>query len=543
MGRIEKMPSAILNEHRSEILAQWQSQVRKLRAARGLNHYELLDHLPALLDRIGEMADEIAAGLPHDARPQEAHKHAAERLQVGFDLAQLIAEYGILRRSVAHFCRDEPGAFALDEAIDSALITSAEGFAALHEQALVGARRNVRRLEGILSAIFDGVLVADQTGSVALANNGASRVFGVPREALCIPLAEYPARFDLRSPDGEPVPPIAISALAGETVASVERVITPPTLNTDRHIRASAAPLLGEDGAVEGAVVVVSDITDRKKIETDLVDAARLREEILAVVSHDLKNPLGAILMSADHLARKITEPRARKQVDTIRRSAARMDRLMADLLDVASLQVGRLPVDPEEIDVRLLVDEAIESHQPLAHDGSLTLLRDPPGSGSDGSTAPPLPHALADRSRTLQVLSNLLGNAIKFCSPGDTIVVRTLASRDKLHFSVADTGPGIPADDIPHIFEPYWSARNPAKQGTGLGLFISKGIVEAQGGRIWVESSVGAGTTFHFTLPIALPREATPPPTGKARPREQPGIAQSDATEERAERSRPEPP
>lgn len=490
-------PSAILTEHRKDILDQWQREVRRLKAARPPDPGELTDHLPALLDRIGEIADQLAAGRPPDRPQPEAAAHGAERRQLGFGMAALILEYGILRRTIARFCQADPrAAAALDEAIDRALVGSAERFAAERDRALREARRSVRRLEGILSAIVDGVFVADESGRVVLANGGAERIFGVPREDLLIPLSDYQEKFNLRTPDGEPVAPIAARALQGEVVLPVERVITLPHGGRDRHLRTSAAPLRGDDGSVEGAVVIYGDITDRKEAELALQQAARLREDILAVVSHDLRNPLGSIRMSAELLLRRRPEPRDRKQLETIQRSAGRMERLITDLLDVASIKAGRIAVEPRECDLCPLIDEAVEAHTPLAQAKGVTLRRE---------VAPPPVLATLDRGRTFQVLSNLLGNAIKFCNPGDTIVVRAGAEVGVAHISVADTGPGIHEADLPRIFEPYWSDRSRSKQGTGLGLFICKGIVDAQGGRIWVESRPGDGATVHFTVPLVL--------------------------------------
>jgi signal transduction histidine kinase len=108
------------------------------------------------------------------------------------------------------------------------------------------------------------------------------------------------------------------------------------------------------------------------------------------------------------------------------------------------------------------------------------------------------------DRDRVLQVLGNLIGNAIKICQPGDSIAVTCVPAGGEALFAVSDTGPGIPEAELPHLFEPYWSAERHAKKGTGLGLYISKGIIEAHGGRLWVESKQGEGATFYFTLPVA---------------------------------------
>lgn len=233
-------------------------------------------------------------------------------------------------------------------------------------------------------------------------------------------------------------------------------------------------------------------------------DAARAREETLAVVSHDLKNPLGAIQMASALLMRKpSSDSRMCKQLEIIRRSATRMDHLISDLLDMASIQAGRLGIErrPEYADS--LIAEILDAHEPAAKEKGLQIARR--WELDD--------HRLwCDRDRVMQVFGNLLGNAIKFCRSGDVITVAGEVVGREAQFEVRDTGPGISENELPHIFEPYWSAAQHAKQGTGLGLYISKGIVEAHGGRLWIGATPGGGAVFHFTLPLAPGTEQSQP-------------------------------
>ncbi|HKE14622.1 MAG TPA: PAS domain-containing sensor histidine kinase [Kofleriaceae bacterium] len=223
--------------------------------------------------------------------------------------------------------------------------------------------------------------------------------------------------------------------------------------------------------------------------------AIRMREEVLAVVSHDLRNPLAAIQMAAALLLLRLgADMRSRKQVETIHRSATRMEHLLGDLLDMASIQVGRLSLERRLEDAGEVLHEAMEVHVPSAREKGMHLSR----SCDLGDVK-----LECDRDRVLQVLGNLIGNAIKICQPGDSITVTCVPAGGEALFAVSDTGPGIPEAELPHLFEPYWSAERHAKKGTGLGLYISKGIVEAHGGRLWVESTQGAGATFYFTLPV----------------------------------------
>jgi signal transduction histidine kinase len=161
-------------------------------------------------------------------------------------------------------------------------------------------------------------------------------------------------------------------------------------------------------------------------------------------------------------------------------------------LLDLARLEAGRLSLDRQPADLGALVNEALGVVQPLAQARQLLVQADCETQGA---------LAVCDRERVLQVLSNLVGNAIAFTPPGGRVTVRARASGPEIVVSVADTGPGIPEDHQRLIFDRFWKSRS-SGQGSGLGLSIAKGIVEAHGGRIWVESSPGEGATFLFTLP-----------------------------------------
>ncbi len=248
-------------------------------------------------------------------------------------------------------------------------------------------------------------------------------------------------------------------------------------------------------GEESQCVAFIIDISERKQAEEALRAAVAAREEVLAVVSHDLRNPLGAIHMSAASLARKLSpDPRVRKQIETIQRSASRMDHLIGDLLDMARVQVGRLAVERRPEDPDSLLTEVIQSHEPTAKEKGVSLARVCDLQGRRLS---------CDRERILQVFGNLIGNAIKFCRVHDVITIHGEIVGKEARFAVSDSGPGIAEDELPHVFEPYWSAKRHAKKGTGLGLYISKGIVEAHGGSLRVESEHGGGATFSFTLPL----------------------------------------
>jgi signal transduction histidine kinase len=217
------------------------------------------------------------------------------------------------------------------------------------------------------------------------------------------------------------------------------------------------------------------------------------REQVLKIVSHDLRIPLHTISMSTSLMLEVPMDDVQRvKRLQMIKRAGERMTRMVQDLLDVAKFESGRLGIDKRMIDVAPVIGEAVDMLRPLAVERSLKL---------DSSTVDDLPPIAADAGRVLQVLSNLIGNAIKFTPAGGRIAIRAEPAGGQTRFSVADTGPGIPPSQLPHIFGRFWQADANDRRGIGLGLAIAKGIVEAHGGRIWVESEVGRGTTFYFTL------------------------------------------
>jgi signal transduction histidine kinase len=223
------------------------------------------------------------------------------------------------------------------------------------------------------------------------------------------------------------------------------------------------------------------------------------RDDFLAIVSHDLRNMLGGLAMSAAVLLRSEDNAIGRDAIDRearrIQRYTARMTRLVGDLLDVVSIDAGRLAVTPERHDAKELLGETLDVFRPLARVKMISIETDVRG----GSLI-----ARYDYERILQVLANLVGNAIKFTAEGGRINLEVEVVGDEVRFAVRDNGVGIDPDKLRVVFDRFWQGREKHHLGLGLGLFISKCVVEAHGGRIWAESQPGAGSAFYFTLPVA---------------------------------------
>ncbi|HEY3747377.1 MAG TPA: PAS domain S-box protein, partial [Gemmatimonadaceae bacterium] len=249
---------------------------------------------------------------------------------------------------------------------------------------------------------------------------------------------------------------------------------------------------LAADMARRAAIVV-----EHARLFHEAQQATRARDDVLAVVAHDLRNPLNTVTMAIGLMLENtpVERTQERRQVEIVRRAADRMNRMIQDLLDVKRMESGRLAIDlrPEGVDV--IINDMIEMLRPLAVGSSIAL---------ESSVAEGLPPVLADSARIQQVLSNLVGNAVKFTPRDGRITVCAEQIESEVRFGVIDTGPGIPPEQVPHIFGQFWQASSSDRRGIGLGLAIAKGIVEAHKGTIWVESQVGLGSTFYFTLPTA---------------------------------------
>ena len=238
---------------------------------------------------------------------------------------------------------------------------------------------------------------------------------------------------------------------------------------------------------------------DNARLYQDARDAVAARDEVLSVVSHDLGTSLSAILVSTrvlDRLVQPDGPAAARQHIGGVREAARQMERLIRDLLEIRRIEGGRLVLDPRPQPTHGLVEDALAAMSPLADEQGITLVARLDGDVPDA--------VLADPDRVRQVFSNFIGNALKFTPAGGTITVSAAAAGAEVVFAVEDTGPGIAPEDLPHVFDRFWQARRQGSHGLGLGLAIARGLVEAHGGRVDVESEAGRGSRFLFTLPVA---------------------------------------
>jgi signal transduction histidine kinase len=223
--------------------------------------------------------------------------------------------------------------------------------------------------------------------------------------------------------------------------------------------------------------------------------ATLARDEVLSIVAHDLRSPLGAVQVSADALSRRVPDDRraaSRREMDTVQRSIRRATRLVDDLLEVTRIEAGNLTIEVKEVSPQLIVDGVVAAFAPAAANAAVALETD---------VAPGVSRVAADEDRIHQALGNLVDNAIRFTPAGGRVRIVVGPDGDDLRFAVVDSGPGIPPEHLPRLFDRFWQAETRHRGAAGLGLAIAKGIVEAHGGRIWADSVPGKGSTFSFTL------------------------------------------
>jgi PAS domain S-box-containing protein len=340
--------------------------------------------------------------------------------------------------------------------------------------------------EATVDSLYDPVIVTDSDGRVTRINAAAERLFGAQADLVGRPIEQ--AARDPRIAQAVADVLRSERAVASENAAAV---LPWGADGTRRAFRVRSTPMRDADGHLVGAVTLLEDITHLSEI-------SRLKSEFIAAASHELRTPLTSVQMGIHLLlegAGGALDERQQEILQVCRDDAARLDRLMRQLLDLSKIESGaivpvRAPVRPS-----VLVREATDS---------LRLQVESKGLRLDVDVPPDLPAVAADVDQIERVIVNLVANASRATPSGGTITISAVGRGTDVAFAVTDTGAGIPRDYLPRIFEPFVRVPDAAAGGSGLGLTISRRIVEAHGGQLTVQSAPGRGSTFTFTLPTA---------------------------------------
>ena len=355
-------------------------------------------------------------------------------------------------------------------------------------------------LSDIVAISADAIICIDAEQRITLFNEGAERIFGWNAdEAIGQPL-------DILIPERAREQHHVHVERFGESAERARRM--------GHRQEISGLRKNGEEFPAEAAIakvkmgdsvvysVVLRDITEQVELHKRLQRAVFARDETVGVVAHDLRNPVSAVKMLSQALLNRADalDDGDTEQLKLIREAAMQMDGLIQDLLDITRVESGRLTIDAQPVATIALLEGALRTLRPLVEEAGIQLVTDFPTS---------LPKVNADQERIGQVLSNLVGNAIKFGKDGGQIAVTASVSGTEVIVSVSDTGRGITPEHLPHIFDRFWQASHSTMRtrGAGLGLPIAQGIIGAHGGQIRVESTAGEGTTVFFTLPVTSSR------------------------------------
>ena len=347
------------------------------------------------------------------------------------------------------------------------------------------AERLARQNELLLNAAAEGIYGVDAHGYTTFVNPAAAAMLGYGADDL--PGRPYEATLLSSTADGDPIRAALLSGLP-QTV----RDATFRRADGRRFpVEFTCTPIVEEE-RIAGAVVTFRDVTERREVD-------RMKDEFVSVVSHELRTPLTAIRGSLGLLAAgkagEVPE-RGQRMLDIAVQNTDRLIRLINDILDLERIESGKVAMEPRPVNAAELAHNAAEMMLPMAERAGVGLYVEAEAV-----------RLLADADRILQVLTNLISNAVKFSPPGGSVELRVEPAGGEARFRVADQGRGIPPDRLESIFERFQqvdSSDSREKGGTGLGLAISRTIVTQHGGRIWAESEAGAGSTFHFTIPLA---------------------------------------
>ena len=371
-------------------------------------------------------------------------------------------------------------------------------------------REQTKILRSVLDSMGDGVLVTDDSGKMVLLNPAAEQMVG--RGAAGTHQSEWVERYGIYLPGTDthyPTDKLPLTrAMRGETEDGIELYIRNPQRPDGMLVSVNIRPLKDDSGETKGGVAVVHDITLARYSENILRQAKeeaeranRAKSEFLSRMSHELRTPLNSILGFAQLLALADLAVQHKGNVEQILKGGYHLLELINEVLDLARVEAGRLSLSPEPVQIKDAVKEALDLVRPIASSQNITLSAEFSAHGDR--------YVQADRQRLKQVLLNLLSNAIKFNRSNGTVVLRCEETEnDRLRIEIEDTGSGIDEEGLKKIFTPFerLSADRNAIGGTGLGLALSKRMIEAMGGTIGIESTVGVGSRFHFELSLVEP-------------------------------------
>ena len=386
---------------------------------------------------------------------------------------------------------------ARDAALAEARRATREQRAARQQVELLAAQlgEQAAKLDTIFEAMVDGVFVCDTEARIVHVNAHGAAQIGLSVEQALQPIAAYASTHRFIALDGTPMSldeyPL-LRALRGEIQSNLRCIIRQYDTGREVPVSVSSAPIRDQQGRISGAVSVASDITELYRLE-------RQKDEFLSIASHELKTPLTSLKGLAQITHRRLVRAGSSEvpHVQKMERAIERMETLVNDLLDISRIESGKLALRLESADLTAICAQAVDE-QVAATDRRI-IFEAPEGAVN----------VEVDVDRIGQVLTNLLSNALKY-SPEDSPVALSLAQTgDEMVLAVRDEGAGIPLAEQPYIFERFY--RSPTVQvrsgsgvGLGLGLYITREIVERHGGRLWVESVPGRGSTFYAALPLA---------------------------------------
>lgn len=366
----------------------------------------------------------------------------------------------------------------------------------------------------ILSAASDAIICVDQKQLITFFNDGAAHIFGYEEaEVLGQKLDRLiPRRF--HTAHRTHVKNFAHSPVPARRMAERSRVTGLRKDATEFAAEASITKVMGASGPLYA--VILRDVSDERaearsneRLLAEMQRAVRARDDLLGLVSHDLRNPVNAVRMLASAILRTASDgdasvlPRVSEHAAVMLQAASQMDALIQDLLDVTRIEAGRLPLSPLPLPAAQLVAGALETLRPIAESRGVRL---------SSRVDPATPAVIADPDRISQVFSNLVGNALRFTPDGHEVWIEARVEEPLVTFSVHDTGSGITPEELPFVFDRFWQAKRTNRSGAGLGLSICRGIINGLGGQIWITSELRTGTVVSFTLRMAMGDAALAP-------------------------------